>query len=88
MITMAGFGYSSNATISIAAPAEMKAVTISASNLMAGQTYKLQNGADLSDWMPVGAPFSPTQSSWALITNSWSAVTNSERAFFRLQLVP
>ena len=88
MIKMAGFGYSSNATISIAAPAEMKAVTISASNLMAGQTYELQNGADLSYWMPVGAPFSPTQSSWALITNSWSAVTNSERAFFRLQLVP
>ena len=94
VITAAGFGYSSNATITIAAPPEMKTVTISARDLMAGQAYQLQNGTNVSSgtnvsyWVPVGTPFSPTQSSQGLITNSWSAVTNAGAAFFRLELVP
>ena len=90
----AGSGYSSNATISIAAPPQTKAVAISASNLMAGQTYVLQRGTNLAVgtntpyWVPAGAPFATTQSSQALFTNSWITVTNTGRAFFRLQLVP
>jgi hypothetical protein len=88
VITMAGFGYSSNATINISAPPVLEAVTISASNLMVGQNYELLTATNLADWTPVGDPFSPPQITWTLVTNSWNAVTNTSQVFFRLQMVP
>jgi hypothetical protein len=87
LITMAGSGYTSNAIINIAAPPVLQAVTISGSNLMAGQNYLLQDTTDFAGWTPVGAPFSPPQVTWPLLTNSWNAVTNTGQMFFRLQLV-
>jgi hypothetical protein len=87
MITMAGSGYSSNTVINIGAPPLTQAVTIGASNLMAGQSYELDNATDFSGWTPVGAPFSPPRVAWPLLTNSWAAVTNTSRMFFRLQLL-
>ena len=87
MITMAGSGYSTNATINIAPPPALKAITVTASNLMAGQTYELENAVDFAGWTPVGAPFSPPQVTWTVLTNSWNALTNTSQMFFRLQLV-
>jgi hypothetical protein len=88
VITMAGSGYSSNATISISAPPDLKVITISAGNLVVGQNYALQTATDLTNWTPVGVPFSAPQISEPLITNAWTAVTNTSPAFFRLQMVP
>ena len=88
LITIAGSGYSSNALINIAPPPDMMALTLSASNLMAGQTYQLQNATNLSDWTPLGAPFSPPQPTSPLLTNFWTAVTNNDQTYFRLQLAP
>jgi hypothetical protein len=86
-IAMAGSGYSTNATINIAAPPVLLAVTVSGSNLMVGQNYQLQDTTDFAGWTPVGAPLSPPQVTWPLLTNSWSVLTNTGQFFFRLQLI-
>jgi hypothetical protein len=87
LITMAGSGYSSNATINISAPPVQKAITVTASNLMAGQNYVLENAIDFAGWTPVGAPFSPPQVTWTVLTNSWDTLTNTTQMFFRVQVV-
>jgi hypothetical protein len=87
LIMMAGYGYSSNTTMNIAAPTPTPAIVISASNLMAAQRYELENTSDFAGWTPVGAPVAPPQVAWPLLTNSFSGVTNTGQMLFRLRLV-
>ena len=88
VITMAGSGYSSNATINISAPPDLKVITISAGNLVVGQNYELQTATNLTSWILAGVPFSPPQTSWTLVTNAWNAATNTGTVLFRLHMVP
>ena len=86
VITDAGFGYSSNATINIPAAASLNVVIPSAENLMVGQNYQLQITYDLNNWTSYGSAFTATNTAWTS-ADFW-VVADADRMFFRLQMLP
>jgi photosystem II stability/assembly factor-like uncharacterized protein len=85
VITDAGFGYSSNATINIPAAASLNVVIPSAENLMVGQNYQLQITHDLNNWTSYDSVFTATNTTWTS-ADFWD-VANTNRLFFRLQML-
>ena len=85
VITDAGFGYSSNATIKIPPAAFINVVIPSANNMMVEQNYQLQISYDLNNWTSYGSVFAATNTTWTS-TDFWD-VANTNRMFFRLQML-
>ena len=84
-ITNAGSGYSPNTLITISAPPGFSVISLTSSNLLAGQNYQLRVADELRHWTNYGSAFVATNMSWAS-TNYWNYVfTNG--AFFRLQML-
>jgi hypothetical protein len=88
VVTNAGWGYSSNTLLSIAAPPTVYAVIPGAIGLMVGESYQLKTTYNLNSWTWTnsGSAFTATNTTWAS-TKYWN-VTATNRIFFRLQVLP
>jgi hypothetical protein len=86
VITNAGWGYTSNTLLNIAAPPGIAAAIPRAINLMVGQSYQLKTSYNLNTWTSSGLAFNVTNTSWSS-PKYWN-VAATNRIFFRLQLLP
>ena len=85
VVTNAGSGYGPNAVINISPPLSFRVVTLSATNLMASQTYQLIVSSNLHSWTAYGSAYIATNTFWAP-ADHWNLVfTNG--MFFRLRML-
>ena len=84
IVTNAGSGYTPNTVIIISPPLSFGVVTLSASNLMASQTYQLTVSSNLHSWTDYGSAFIATNTYWTP-TDHWNLVF-SNVMFFRLRM--
>ena len=85
-ITHPGFGYTANASITIAALPLSDVIIPGAADVMVGQSYQLQDTLTLTNWSPVGTTFTATNTVWSA-TNFWP-LQNATNLFFRLYQLP
>jgi hypothetical protein len=84
VVTNAGSNYSRNVVIIISPPLSFGIVTLSATNLMASQTYQLTVASNLHSWTNYGPAFVATNTFWTP-TDHWNLVF-ANGVFFRLRM--
>jgi len=84
VVTQAGSGYSTQTVIDIPPATLLTAVTLNASNLMAGQSYQLDVANDFQHWTNCGPAFIATNTSWTS-PGFWN-VSLTNHGLFRLQM--